>query len=337
MHGKGDLGSFVRQGGTSGLRYERRYDRSVETVWKALTEPARLADWMGLARVEPYVGGRYELFVNTPDPMLGKVVTWQPPELLEFSCSGRGAPASLVRCELVREGAGTRLIFMHRAIRFATSCLTLGVWRMNYLKQQKSPYRQAANFWLVLLLHAGLGYLVVTSLGHSVVEVMRGPMAAEILPDIKLPDSPPVLLPPPRLLPPLPSMPLPDIQVKTPWQSPIHTEPSKPAAEEPPARKAEPVPAVHVAPVIDAARACRKPDYPSISIRLGEEGPVDLEFLVDLDGRVTESRIANSSGHNRLDEAARNTLATCRFTPGTVDGKPEKGWAHLRYIWKLDQ
>lgn len=137
MTDKSDLGAFVRQGSTSALRYERRYNRPVETVWKALTEPARLADWMGQAEVDPYVGGRYELFTNSPDPIRGRVVTWKPPELLEFSWTSQGAPNSVVRCELVPDGAGTKLIFMHRAIRFAANCLSLGGFRMNYFKQQK--------------------------------------------------------------------------------------------------------------------------------------------------------------------------------------------------------
>ncbi len=330
---KGDL--------LNGLRLERRYDRPVETVWKALTEPARLADWMGPARVDPYVGGRYELFVNDPDPMLGKVITWQPPELLEFSCNGHGARQSLVRCELVREGAGTRLIFMHRAIRFATSCLTLGVWRMNYFKQQRSPARQAVNFWLVLMLHAALGYLVITGLGHSVVGVIHGPMSARILPDVKPPEQ--QVLPPPRLMPPPPPyMEMPRFQVTTPSPNQIQnytTEPPpKEVAEEPVAQRLAPPAPVRIAPMVDAAaKACLKVEYPAVSRRMEEEGVVELEFLVDVDGRVADSRIVKSSGHDRLDQTARNALAQCHFTPGTADGKPERAWTHLRYVWKLDQ
>lgn len=338
MTDKSDLGTFVRQGSTTALRYERRYDRPVETVWKALTEPARLADWMGQAEVDPYVGGRYELFVNSPDPLRGRVVTWKPPELLEFSWTGPEAPTSVVRCELVRDGAGTKLIFMHRAMRFAASCLSLGGFRMNYFRQQKSPVRQAANFWLVVLLHLALGYAVVTGLGHSVVEVLKGPMEASVIVEPKPLDKP-LPLPPPKLLPPPPDYVTPPDVVLAPRTDGLQNVTSKKPevpAERPP-EVIEPHIPVKVAPVIDAAHACAMPEYPARAIRAGWEGVVELEFLVGLDGRVVESRIARSTGHDLLDNSARDVLSSCRFTPGTVDGKPERSWAHLRYNWHINQ
>ena len=80
-----ELGTFSRDGDIVDLRYERRYPRPIGTVWAALTEPARLADWIGQALVEPHVGGRYELFIDRKRPMTGRILTWQPPTLLEFS------------------------------------------------------------------------------------------------------------------------------------------------------------------------------------------------------------------------------------------------------------
>ena len=338
MRDKSDLGTFVRQGSNSALRYERRYDRPVETVWKALTEPERLADWMGQAQVDPYVGGRYELFVNSPDPMRGRVVTWKPPELLEFSWTSPEAPASVVRCELVRDGAGTKLIFMHRALRFAASCLTLGVFRMNYLKQQNNPFRQAANFWLVLLLHVAFGYVLVSGLGRTMVEVLKPPIDATLIDPPKLDQPFPLLVPPKILPPPRDYIPPPEIILSTPRTGPLtqttDQKPEETIFRKPP--EAVPVP-VRVAPVIDAARACAKPEYPSRAIRAGWEGLVDLEFLIGADGRVVESNIVKSSGHDLLDSAARDALSLCRFVPGTVDGKPERSSAHIRYNWRLDR
>ena len=80
---------------------------------------------------------------------------------------------------------------------------------------------------------------------------------------------------------------------------------------------------------------CRAPDYPMASRRAGETGTVRLQFLVDQDGKVVDSRIESSSGYARLDEAARDALALCHFIPGTVDGRPERSWARLDYVWKL--
>lgn len=338
MRDRSDLGTYIRDGSSAGLRYERRYDRPVETVWKALTEPARLADWMGEAQVDPYVGGRYELFIDTPQPMRGRVVTWQPPQLLEFSWQAAGTPSAVVRCELTPDGAGTRLIFMHRAFRFAASCLSLGVFRMTDFKQQTSLHRRFANIGLVFLIHAGLLYALLTGLGHSVIQVLRPPADVQLIEPDKPVDTPPPLPVPPRLLP-TPLVPIPLPEIKLAMQSPLQQVTTDIVPPPPPAREPEekqPVQPVRTAPVIDAKRACTLPQYPAASIRNNEQGTVDLDFLIDVDGRVADSKVAASSGHSRLDEAARAALSLCRFTPGTVDGKPERSWGHLLYRWHLD-
>ncbi len=82
---------------------------------------------------------------------------------------------------------------------------------------------------------------------------------------------------------------------------------------------------------------CNKPEYPPASRQFEETGAVVLNFLIDVDGRVIQSRIESSSGYERLDEAARRALSLCRFKPGTVDGRPQKSWHKLRYVWKLGE
>jgi len=124
------LGILELNGEYADLRYERRYPRPIETVWAALTEPARLADWFAPARVEPRLGGRYELFVDRPQPMLGRILAWEPPRLLEFSWNTDhgGGPESVVRCELTPDGDGTRLVFRHRGLGFTWTGLVLPGW-----------------------------------------------------------------------------------------------------------------------------------------------------------------------------------------------------------------
>jgi protein TonB len=63
---------------------------------------------------------------------------------------------------------------------------------------------------------------------------------------------------------------------------------------------------------------------------------VSLRFLVDVDGKVIQAEIEKSSGFKRLNEAARSGLSRCIFKPATADGKPEQGWASLRYTWHLE-
>jgi periplasmic protein TonB len=95
-------------------------------------------------------------------------------------------------------------------------------------------------------------------------------------------------------------------------------------------------PAPVATPAVISASSCEKPEYPSASKRLEEEGTVTLKFLVGADGKVLESAVEKSSGFRRLDEAARAGLSKCQFKPGTVDGKPQQSWASMKYTWRLE-
>ncbi|MDR3474763.1 MAG: SRPBCC family protein [Devosia sp.] len=122
------LGVVSRRGDHYDVRFERHYGRPVETVWSALTEPERLKDWMGVAYVEPFVGGRFDLIQDSAAPMTGRVRVWEPPEVLEFSWSNDDAPDSVIRYELTPAAGGTRLVFRQTGIQLARSALMLPGW-----------------------------------------------------------------------------------------------------------------------------------------------------------------------------------------------------------------
>lgn len=155
------------------------------------------------------------------------------------------------------------------------------------------------------------------------------------------PPKPVVSRPPPTVAPPRPK---PRVQPQKPV--PTAPEPSL-AAATPPASAAEQAPAdsvpvgapvqpLRIPPKVSSSHSCEVPDYPPLSRRLGETGIVVVRFLIDPNGTVIDSAIDSTSGFARLDEAARRALSLCRFTPGTVDGKPEAAWARIRYVWKLE-
>jgi protein TonB len=86
---------------------------------------------------------------------------------------------------------------------------------------------------------------------------------------------------------------------------------------------------------VDASTECEAPRYPTASRLAGESGTVRLLFLISTQGEVEQSRIEKTSGFDRLDDAARDALSLCHFKPGTVDGRPERSWARLDYVWRL--
>jgi len=215
--------------------------------------------------------------------------------------------------------------------------------------EEKPVGRRFAGIAAVLLLHALIVYGLVNGLGQTAIEVLRLPITVKVIEAVKPP--PPAIPPPPppKLAPPPPSyIPLPEIVIAQPQppkaimavttvMPPVPAPPQTaqmPTIEAPPA---PPVPVSHlrVPPVIDAARSCRQPDYPAASRRHAETGTVVLDFLIGVDGRVIDSKIKQSSGYDRLDEAARQAMALCQFKPGTVDGQPEPSWAEIAYEWKI--
>lgn len=215
------------------------------------------------------------------------------------------------------------------------------------LYDEKRSASRVVGIAIVVLLHVAVIYALVTVLGRHPVKLVRPPIQVKIIDEpqqakVEPPPPPPLLRPPP-----LPNIPLPEVRIQqavknNPPISPVVHDTPAPAPPPPMVPAPAPVPAPHqpivVAAVIDPTNGCRgKPDYPEISRRLGEQGTVTLRFLIGVDGRVKQSQIVTSSGHPRLDEAARTGLGSlCRFKPGTVDGKPEETWAEIRYAWKLN-
>ena len=117
-----------RRGDELDVRFVRHYPRPVEKVWAALTDPERLADWMGAANVEPFVGGRFDLMTESIHGSTGAVRVWDPPRVLEFSWSNTHSRDAVIRYELTPEGDGTRLVLSHRGMPYLTSALMLPGW-----------------------------------------------------------------------------------------------------------------------------------------------------------------------------------------------------------------
>jgi protein TonB len=78
------------------------------------------------------------------------------------------------------------------------------------------------------------------------------------------------------------------------------------------------------------------PVYPKEALRNEWTGKSTLSFLIGVDGRVKDSKVVKSSGHEILDEAAREALSKCQFKPATVDGKLQEAWHPVQYVWTLD-
>ncbi|CUW41464.1 Periplasmic protein TonB [Magnetospirillum sp. XM-1] len=212
-----------------------------------------------------------------------------------------------------------------------------------YAARRQSSSKRLAGLAGVVALHAAAIYALANGLGHCAVEILKAPLEAKVVAELIKPPEPPKVEPPPppkAVKPPPPAyVPPPKTRVQAPPPAAITAVTQEAPVAPPPPVVIAPVaaepPPVKVQPALDQGRPCKPPQYPPAARRAEETGAVVLKFLIDTDGSVMESVVEATSGFERLDEAARQALALCRFKPGTTDGRPERSWARIRYVWKL--
>ena len=68
------------------------------------------------------------------------------------------------------------------------------------------------------------------------------------------------------------------------------------------------------------------PTYPAISKRMGEQGKVVLRVFIGTDGLPQKIELNRSSGFERLDRQAQETVSRWKFVPGKRNGVPEAMW-----------
>ena len=81
--------------------------------------------------------------------------------------------------------------------------------------------------------------------------------------------------------------------------------------------------------------AALRPTYPPDSLNNGEEGVVGVSVSVAADGKPLDVTISKSSGHSRLDRAAKQAILRYRFKPATRGGIPIPYKYHFNINFKL--
>jgi protein TonB len=92
---------------------------------------------------------------------------------------------------------------------------------------------------------------------------------------------------------------------------------------------------VRVRAVLDPAN-CERPRLPWRAEQRKLTGEVILAMLIDVDGKVTDARIARSSGQPILDQTALAGARRCHFVAATVDNVPVPSWELFRFWWAND-
>lgn len=207
------------------------------------------------------------------------------------------------------------------------------------------------------MLHAILGAALLSYEPSRQALFSAVPLMVDLITPAKIDPAPPVEIPPPP--PPKPKRkPKPKIEPKPVIKQPEPPPPMVTAPVEsptpvevapapPPAPPPEPAPIIApapppapamVTPPVFSADYLRNPppDYPALSRRLGEEGRVVLRVLVEASGKAGDIELRESSGHERLDRAAREAVGRWRFVPAKRGDTPVAAWVLIPISFRLE-
>ncbi|HZE39534.1 MAG TPA: SRPBCC family protein [Stackebrandtia sp.] len=111
--GTGVVGTLHLMDGKGVVRMEDVFDTAIEDLWSALTEPKRLARWIGEVEGEPRLGERVRArFTSSWEGWL-RVDVCEPPRRLEVASLDNDA-STVIAAELFAEGDRTRLVVEER-------------------------------------------------------------------------------------------------------------------------------------------------------------------------------------------------------------------------------
>ena len=194
---------------------------------------------------------------------------------------------------------------------------------MDFAKQQRDPTRHLIGIICVILVHVLVIYGLITGLARKAVDVIKKPLTATIIEEIKAPPPPP---PPPKkievvpkvLAPVQPYVPPPDVPVPTLAEPVIAavtpTPPPAPVAIAPPVvAPPAPKPAIRRG-IVPISRV--SPEYPQEAIRRNiSEGNVIARLDIDEKGNVTEVKIVEAKPPRIFDREVIRALMQWKFQP----------------------
>lgn len=115
------LGSLRTDDGNGAVRMEDRLDSPADDVWSALTDPARLADWLGEVEGDLRPGGEFRaLFVASGWKGTGRIEVCEPSQRLLVATRDADDPGPefghAIEVTLAPDGDGTFVAWEERGL-----------------------------------------------------------------------------------------------------------------------------------------------------------------------------------------------------------------------------
>ena len=112
------LGSLRSADGKGIVRMEDRFDTDIDDLWSALTDPRRLARWIGEVEGDLRLGGEFRArFFTSGWEGTGRVEACEPPQRLLLLTKDAGEPdEQVIEATLTADGDQTILVIEERGM-----------------------------------------------------------------------------------------------------------------------------------------------------------------------------------------------------------------------------
>ena len=111
------LGSLRSAEGKGIVRIEDRFETDVDDLWSALTDPRRLARWIGEVEGDLRLGGEFRFsFFASGSEGTGRVEACEPPRLLLLTMALDQPDEDVIEATLTADGDKTILVWEERGM-----------------------------------------------------------------------------------------------------------------------------------------------------------------------------------------------------------------------------
>lgn len=111
------LGTVRSDAGTGIVRVEDRFNTEIDEVWSALTDPRRLARWIGEVDGDLRPGGEFHRrFFASGSEGMGRVQACEPRRRLLVTLDPGQPGENVVEVRLAADGEGTTLVWEERGL-----------------------------------------------------------------------------------------------------------------------------------------------------------------------------------------------------------------------------